>query len=416
MNAELGWSRTAMSGAQSVARLVEGLLSPLVGPIVDRQGAKRLMITGSIIVGAGFLFLSQVQSLWQWYLLKGGVIAIGFVMMGNLVTNVAISNWFVRQRGRAIGIAGMGTSLTSLGMAPGVVWLAEQFGWRLPWMLFGVFTWLAVIPATALLMRRRPEDQGLLPDGDPPPENEPLFETHTKARAAQPVLTANPGPGSESWVSDRAPAQLEPVWTRGEVLATFAFWLLIITFSIAQLAFQGINISIVPFFEDLGFSSNVGAFALTTRAFFGLVAAPLWGLAAERFDIRLLGFVKFVGQGIASFIFLRGRTVVVLYTGLIIYGIASSGTAVISEIMWASFFGRLTLGRVRSLGAPALVLFSAIGPVFMNQIFDTTGSYDLAYAIFIVLFIASALLILVCRKPTPRRFASATAPEFAGQP
>jgi MFS family permease len=405
MNAELGWSRTSMAGAQSVARLVEGLLSPVVGPIVDRHGAKRLMISGALIAGFGFLALSQVQSLWQWYLLKGGVIAVGFLMMGNLVTNIAISNWFVRQRGRAIGIAGMGTSLTSVGMAPAIVWLTDAIGWRAPWIVFAVFTWVAVIPATALLMRRRPEDHGLLPDGDRPDA--------APARSGPGAMEAPPAAsGDEEPPQPQRVAPLEPVWTRRQVLGTFAFWLLILTFSIAQLAFQGINISVVPFFEDLGFSSSVGAIALSTRAFFGLVAASFWGLAAEKIDVRYLGTIKFIGQGLASLLFLRGRTLPVLYTGLIIYGISSAGSAVISELMWATFYGRLTLGRVRSMGAPCLVLFSAVGPVFMNQIFDRTGSYDLAYVIFIGLFASSSVLILLCRKPTPKRYGRATDPEF----
>src|SRR5688572_23211862 len=129
MQSELGWPRTAITGAQSVARLVEGGFAPAVGPILDRYGPRPLMIAGSLIAAVGFMALSQVDTLWGFYLMKGGVIAVGFLCMGFMVTNTAISNWFIRRRGRAIGIAGMGTSLASVAMAPVVVWMMDNWHW-----------------------------------------------------------------------------------------------------------------------------------------------------------------------------------------------------------------------------------------------------------------------------------------------
>lgn len=386
MTGDFGWSRTELTGAQSVARLVEGGFSPIVGPFIDRYGPRPLMVLGSIVAGIGFLGLSRARTLWEFYLTKGVVTALGFLCMGHLVTNTAISNWFVRQRGRAIGIAGMGTSLASIAMAPLVVWIIGRWDWRTAWIAFAVLTWVVVLVPSGLLMRRRPEDQGLRPDGDPAPSPRPE------------------GPQGEGSGAAVPEPPLEPVWSRREVLRTSAFWLIIATFSVSNLAFQGINISVVPYFEDLGYATEVAAAALSVRAVFQLLGAPLWGFAAERVDVRKLGVLKFALQGAAALLLLVGRSAPVLFAGIVIYAAGSSGSAVISEIIWAACFGRLTLGSVRGVGTTLLTAFSAAGPVFMNAVYDATGSYAFALGLFVALFVLSAILIAFLQPPQATRF------------
>ncbi|MBM2826680.1 MAG: hypothetical protein HW403_744, partial [Dehalococcoidia bacterium] len=218
MTREMGWSRTALTGAQSVARLVEGVCAPVLGPFIDRYGPRPLMLIGAVIVGFSFLWLSQIRTIWDFYMMKGFAVAVGFLFMGFMVTNTAISNWFVRLRGRAIGIAGMGTSLANIAMAPVAAWMMTRWGWRSVWAAFGVFTWVVVLLPSGLLMRRRPEDVGLKPDGD-------------DSSPDQPSRSENLNPASLGDTEGK-----EAVWNRREAMGTRAFWLIVGTFSISSFA------------------------------------------------------------------------------------------------------------------------------------------------------------------------------------
>jgi MFS family permease len=393
MTEELGWSRTALAGAQSATRFVEGVVAPFMGRLIDRYGPRPLMIFGGILGGIGFMLLSGVHTLLEFYFLRSVVISIAFASMGYLVTSVAISNWFVRKRGRALALAGMGSSVMSTILPPVAVLAMAQWGWRPLWIAFGAFTLVSVTIPAAIWMRRRPEDIGLRPDGDPPyqaatvstdPQEEPR---HLTAHREEP---------------------LEPVWSRRETLRTQAFWVIIGSYAIAGLSMQGINISLIPLVEDQGFGAGAAALALSIRALLHVVLSPLAGVAADRWDPKAVRSGSFVIQGLAAIFFMIGGSLPVLYFAIFLNALGGTIASVTSEVIWAQLYGRLTLGVVRSLGAPLLTVVSATGPVFMNLIFDLTGSYQLAFGIFVVLFMVSAVAILFLRTPVPSRFARAS--------
>jgi len=111
------------------------------------------------------LAVTQISAIWQFYLVRGAIVAIGFSLMSGLVTNVAISNWFVRKRGRAIAIARAGSNLSNVVLTPVTVFVIAASGWRTMFVIFAIITWLFALIPSAILMRRRPEDMGLKPDG-----------------------------------------------------------------------------------------------------------------------------------------------------------------------------------------------------------------------------------------------------------
>jgi MFS family permease len=394
MTQELGWSRTAITGAQSATRFVEGIVAPITGRFIDRYGPRPFMVVGGIISGVGFILLSGIQSLFEFYFLRSFVISIGFAMMGYMVTSVAVSNWFVRKRGRALAIAGMGSSVMSSILPPIAVLAMATWGWRPIWVAFGIFTMISVAIPSAIWMRRRPEDLGLRPDGDEP------FKAFT------PPAEGDAGGGATHELAHEEP--LEPIWSRREALHTSAFWMIIGTYAIANLSMQGINISLIPLIEDQGFTAEVAAVALSVRALLHLLVSPFAGWAADRVEPKVLRSASFVIQGIAALLFMIGGSLPMLYAAIFMNALGGGISSVSSEIIWAETYGRLTLGTVRSLGAPLLTAVSATGPVFMNIIFDLTGSYGPAFAIFIVLFAISSVAILFLRAPTPTRFARAS--------
>ena len=388
LNNEFGWSRTAISVVLSLARLFEGLTSPLLGPIIDRYGPRMPMVIGGILLSLGFVILSLVANLWQFYLVRGVFMAFGFALTGMLVTNTAVSNWFIRRRGRAIATAGMGTNTGMLIIAPVTVGIIAAWGWQAAWLFFAVLAWIVVVIPSAILMRRRPEDIGLLPDGDLPPDSET--------------------PDNPSRLSTAARAAAgEAVWTRREVIRTPAFWLLIIGISSSMLAFQGVNISIAPYAEDLGLGPANVAALLMVRSIATLTVAPGWGILSERVHLSAVRISPFFIQMLASaFLTMADRTAM-LWLGVVFYGAGFSGMMIVQEVLWANYYGRLTLGTVRSTSLPLQVLIAGGGPVLINVVFDITGSYRPAYTGFIGLYLLAALLVWLARPPRATRFAQA---------
>ncbi len=388
LNSEFGWSRTVISGVLSLARLFEGLTSPLLGPIIDRYGPRVPMIIGGILLSLGFLSLSLMANLWQFYLIRGVFMAAGFALTGMLVTNTAVSNWFIRRRGRAIAMAGMGTNTGMLIIAPVTVGIIAVWGWQTAWLFFAILAWIVVVIPSAILMKRRPEDIGLKPDGD------------------LPAASNDPNNPSRQSTTTR-PAAGEAVWTRREVMRTPAFWLLITGISSSMLAFQGVNISIAPYAEDLGLGAATIAALLMVRSIATLAVTPGWGILSERVASPLVRVSPFFIQMLASaFLALADRSVM-LWLGVVFYGTGFAGMMIIQEVIWANYYGRLTLGTVRSTSLPLQVLIAGGGPVLINVVFDITGSYRPAYTAFIGLYLLAALLVWFARPPKARRFAQA---------
>ena len=162
---EFGWSRAAIGAGPSIAAVMAGLTMPVAGYLVDRVGARRLLVAGVTLVGVGFLAMSQIQALWQFYI-SASIIAVGMSLGGLPVCTVAIAHWFVKRRGRALGIVSAGEGASGI-MVLVTALLIGVFEWRSGLMILGIGQ-LAICIPLALTVRNRPDEVGLLPDGEPP--------------------------------------------------------------------------------------------------------------------------------------------------------------------------------------------------------------------------------------------------------
>ena len=385
LQAEFGWSRSLLAGVQTVARAIEAATAPFIGPLIDRYGPRILMPIGAIIVGFAMLGITQITAIWQFYTLRAVVVAIGFTLMGAMVTDVTVSNWFIKKRGRAIALSRAGSNVSNIVLTPITVFVIASSGWRTMFIIFAILTWLVVLIPSILLMRRRPEDMGLHPDGIESAANS--LDNQKSTTLPETIKTSK-----------------EPIWTRKEVLVSQSFWLLAICFAINNLAFQGINISIAPYIQDLGYGDVMLASVITFRAIMMTIATLLMGFVAEYSNKALIRALPFVIQSMGAFLFLLADNPTYLWVAISVYGIGASGVLVTQEVVWANYFGRLTLGMVRSLGYLVAFGFGAVGPVAMNIVYDTTGSYVLAFRIITGLFILASLLILIAKPAQPSRY------------
>jgi len=377
---DLAVSRGVFSMLRSGEILLAGALAPLVGPLVDRFGGRWLMAGGALSAGVGFLLLGRVGAFWQFLLIRWAFVAIGGVLMCQMVVSVTISRWFVRKRGRAIAIASLGQGLAKVFIPIVTAALFVWVGWRSTWAIFGVLTLTLVVIPAAIFMRRSPEEMGLLPDGD----------AEASASAVEAKRAGAAAPGS---------ARDEVVWSRREILATRAFWMICFMYGMANVGIAGLNLHVFAYVTDVGFSALVAATGLTIIASTQLGSTLIWGFLGERIEIRHSSTMMFITQALGLSLAIATEKLAPIYAGFFLYGIGLGGSFVLQELIWATYFGRMSLGTVRGLGIFVTYAFGAAGAPFFGFVHDATGSYHLSFIAFAAALVLSALLSALVRAP-----------------
>ena len=189
LEAQFGWNRTQLSLAFAFTRVEGGLLGPVEGYLTDRLGTRRLVFIGMLILGAGFLFFGQVRHLWMFYL-AFLIMALGQGLSGWLPVTTMLNHWFVRRRAMAMGWSNAGSRLGGLLLIPILAWAIDpdygRLGWTLTAAILGVFFLVVALPVSRLI-RNRPEDYNLLPDGDPPDSPPLAADRRQRPNPAKPV-------------------------------------------------------------------------------------------------------------------------------------------------------------------------------------------------------------------------------------
>jgi MFS family permease len=372
---ELGWSRASVTGAIAFGSFLGGILALAVGPLLDRYGPRVVSFLGILLLSLGLGSLMFVHRLWELYLFfgMGRMIAVGVL---SLAPAVVIANWFVLQRGRAMGIKGIGERLGSALLPLMVQFLILALGWRLAWgVLGGVVFLISGIPALVLL-RRRPEDMGLLPDG---------ASSLAPAGAATGQGPARPAGEGEA----------DPVWTRSQATRTRAFWTLSAVSCLIPFAQAGINFHLYPFLTDQGFPQTMAVLVITTASVIGMAGSVLWGVGTERLAPQKVMAINLAGSGLI-FLALYGAIAFpisgplgtcLIFSLTALHGFFHGGRNPLVTLLWAHFFGRRSMGSIYSLINPVYFTANALGPIFAGFCFDLWGSYALPFALFVIVFL-----------------------------
>ena len=377
---EFGWSRTEFFFADTLGQILLMILGLLLGPRIDRFGARPIMLAGVALCVPALILMSQVQEYWQFLVARGVFVVTGASMAGFLVVSVTVSKWFVAKRGQALGWTSMGVS------AAGVFWptfalavLIQPLGWRAAWVVLGIVA-LAVLIPMALLMRRRPEDHGLQPDGGA----SQLTSAQIEAADTDDVTSL----------------------TRAEAVRQSCFYLIIFIFGISVVGIFAILLHGVLFLNEHGIAGGAAPAAIAMMSIFSLLTKPPWGWALDNFDSRIVGAVSFAvaAMGFVLVVLAADTGSWWLVAGaLALMGFGIGGNIPIQEMIWAEYFGRRHLGAVRSLGFPVAMGISASTPVAVAIYSDLVGSYDGAFYTCAALWAASAVLCLLLRMPHKRR-------------
>ncbi len=377
MTEDLHWSRGDFALANTFSVIVGGSIGLFVGPLVDGRHGRWLLTVGALIAGLSLSSLAFVHELWQFWLLRGVLYMVGSASISPMVVNAILSKWFVRKRGRAISIASMGLSAGAVVLAPAIAYVIVQFGWRVAWAVQGGLLCAALAVPAMLIIRRQPEDVGLLPDGASEPINSRLEPART--------------------------AVTEESWTRREAMRTRELWMLIAIFGIGGLPASAIVLHLIPFFQDVGFSVAVAVFIVGFENAFALVSKPIWGYYLDQLDPRRLvalgwGFKLLPLLGLPLIGNTYGLWPVLPLAALYGIGVGSGQTG--QEVIWAHYFGRRHIGAVRSIASPFTIIFGAGGTWFAGVAWDATGSYTLPFILFAVLSLVAMIGIMLVRPPT----------------
>jgi sugar phosphate permease len=375
MSEDLGWNRTVLSGAVTLQALGNIGVTPIAGYVVDRWGPRAIIVLGSLVSTMGFIAISQVTEPWHFYVLYALSTVLGLNELGSLVTSTTVAKWFVRRRGRAMSLGSIGLNAGGIIMAPVVAILVTQLGWRSTWSAMGIIVLVTVVPAALFFFRRRPEDMGLLPDGDSPHELSAVQQTG----------------------SGRPP---EHQWTVSAALHTRTTWLLVVAFNCILMAAAAMSQHTISYLLDTGLTLTeaTAIFAFTHVITIG--SKLVWGTLSDRIPVRYCLVISNLARMSGLLCLLLGWGQWRLWGYVVGAGIGQ-GMGLLQPKLWADYYGRTFLGTIRGVLQPFSVMASLAGPLFAAYIYDTTGSYTQAFWVLVGGLVISTGLMYIARPPGP---------------
>ena len=373
----LGWQVWQFTLGPSLAVGIGAFSGIFAGQIVDKRGARSLVLVGVLVSAICFYSLGRQSNLWVFLILYTFSGLIGWNLFGPLVVNAILNKWFIRKRGWALAIGSVGVSLAGLITPISMTAIVDSVGWRDGYSALSIFVLCVVIPI-AFVMRRTPEDYGWSPDGD-------------VGR-----IIAREYTGSEAGETKS--------FTREKAIRTKGFWLLVIGFGFNQAALSSVLVHAISFATEADFSRSIAAIALTVNGLGNLLSKAVWGYTLQRVDARRLVVVAFSLAALGVSLMLAAAAVgekSMLFLGFFLYGFGFGGTIPLSEFLWANYFGRAHIGAIRGISQPITILGPTLSPVLIGLWYDYAKTYQPAFLAIIGVYLSGALLIWISRKPDP---------------
>ena len=365
---EFGWSRTQVNLSLSIG-VVSGLLSPFIGGLMDRIGARWTMAGSIALVAVAFLLRSVMTELWQFYLFTAimfaGVPGATMMPAGRLVIT-----WFPRTRGRTMGWVTAGNNLGSGISFPIIAGLIAVVGWRWTFGVMGIALF-GLLMLVALVIRDEAED---------------VAREQGKRWA----------PSENAGKTDMDPAE---GFTVSETVRTRAFWFLIVGMTLQQFVRSGVVSQMVPHLQQVGFTRASATAGLVLLAFFGMSSKLIFGRLSETITARLAFVVIMVLQGIGLAILIVSGGSVATWGAIVVFGLGMGGVGALTPLVIFDMFGLKQFGSIMGLTRTGVVIPVLFGPIMAGMIFDSKGDYNLMFAITIGFLVISIASFAMARDP-----------------
>ena len=356
---DLGLSKAQIAGAYGLATLVAAFLLPKMGRLVDRHGARRMMLVVTVLLGLACLAFGAVGGLAT---LALGFGALRFFGQGSLMMNCAnlVAQWFSRKRGFAMGLMALGFAASMAVHPPLGQFLIAQFGWRWAWVILGLMTWLILLPPVLLLVHDKPEDKGLRPDGDAAPA----------AGQAAPAIDG---------------------LSLAEALRTSTFYLLVAGWFAMAMLVTTLHFYQVSILSAQGVAAEIAARVFPVSALVLAVSMPFVGRLFDRMRTRYVFAIGLTVQAAALF----GVTLVsdlpsaIAYAAL--FGLNNAFSLTMFGYLMPRYFGRRHVGSLQGTGQMVAVVGASLGPLPVGLAFDYLGSPTLVLRLLALFPLACAV-------------------------
>lgn len=376
----LGWGRGATTAGVSVTFIIGGLASPLVGRLVAKYGSKKIILAGALLTSATFVLLGFMRTLWQYYLICSAL-AIGLSCTGTVATSYALSDWFKKFRGRAMGVMMVGAGVGGLTFVPLTRRLIDLFRWDMTFIIYGIFISLVLLPITAIVFKRRPA--GILLDGNASSEaNNHTANGHLES--------------SDSIAAGHS-------LTLRNALGTRTFWVISVAFILATFGQTAILVHQVAYFQDTGISAEKAADALGLCALLGIGGKLFFGAMADRYPARYAVALCFGLQVIGAVLLIQTRALGSPFWFVLIWGFAMGGIIALEPLIVAECFGLESFGVILGMLYVFTTIGGSVGAPFAGFVFDRSGSYLFAFVLFIVTYMLATGLSFLAAPPVHKR-------------
>ncbi len=365
---DFGWTRASTSAAYSLSFLIFGFVGITMGGLTDKFGPRVILTTCGILLGLGYLLMSQVTSLWQLYLFEGIIVGVGMSALYAPVLSL-IARWFVKRRGLMTGIVLSGLGIGQLVMPPVISRLIENFDWRFSYVILGIVALLVIVIATQFL-KRDPSTMRQVPYG----------ESENKSQVAM---------------------DLSKDYSLGEAAKTVQFWLLVIVKFCYGYYMFSIVIHIIPHVTDLGISAVDAANVMAICGAMMVVASFSLGRVIDSIGPRKV-FILCFAIAFASLLWLlQAKEIWMFYLFAVFFGLANGGNVTADTPMVARLFGLKSIGSIVGISSCAFSVGAALGPIMTGFIFDSTSNYQIAFMVCAAFSVLGVVIALI-QRPTQR--------------
>jgi MFS family permease len=364
LSQEFNWSRAEISLAFSLSLLVLSFSLPLAGRLVDRLGARKVILSSALFFGLAlisFYFLSA--SLWHLYAI--------YVLLGLVGSGVSpvpyynvITHWFDQRRGLALGLAMAGAGLSE-SVVPSVSQaMIVSIGWRAAYALIGLAVIVGTIAVVGLFLKEKPQSMGLEPDG----------KVIVESAEAKQINLVQGISGSEVWRSG-------------------TFWLLCVALFLVSMSLTGCLVHAVPLLTDQGLSAGTAAFAVSLIGGASLLGRLVTGYLLDRLFAAYVGACLFCGAALGVFLFWQGVAGGLAFVAAFLVGLGLGAEGDIMAYLVSRYFGLRAYGEIYGYVLAIYTLGAVVGPLLMGINFDLTGSYGLILASYSLVTLIGAILM-----------------------